>query len=232
MSRESPILIMSLRSGAGIDGLQGMCRTVAYGELDWSSGVHGQCGGRVHRDGQKDGVTEFYLVTDDGSDPVVMDVLGVKKIQLAGIRDPDRDVIETATDGAENIKKLAQFVIDRRNGKPRESKPAQVIELRPPRVQSIAPAPPLIEQAVEQEEGEQGDDAAGANEAIETLRVEEPPVQVAAVLEMFPRSPERAVLVPVVARPVVVPKTAPASDPKKPRPVSKLVEMLRRMKKE
>lgn len=49
---DAKVLIMSLRSGAGVDGLQGMCRTVVFGELDWSPGVHEQCVGRVHRDGQ------------------------------------------------------------------------------------------------------------------------------------------------------------------------------------
>lgn len=47
----SKLLIMSLRSGAGVDGLQGYCNTVVFGELDWSPGVHEQCIGRVHRDG-------------------------------------------------------------------------------------------------------------------------------------------------------------------------------------
>lgn len=39
----SRVLIISLRSGAGLDGLQHGCRTVVYGELDWSPKVHDQC---------------------------------------------------------------------------------------------------------------------------------------------------------------------------------------------
>lgn len=37
------VLIMSLRSGLGIDGLQTVSRTCVFGELDWSPGVHDQC---------------------------------------------------------------------------------------------------------------------------------------------------------------------------------------------
>ncbi len=37
------VLLMSLRSGAGLDGLQHVARTCVFGELDWSPGVHEQC---------------------------------------------------------------------------------------------------------------------------------------------------------------------------------------------
>ncbi|HEX4461929.1 MAG TPA: DEAD/DEAH box helicase, partial [Polyangia bacterium] len=33
---ESSVFVMSLRSGAGLDGLQHVCKTVVFGELDWS----------------------------------------------------------------------------------------------------------------------------------------------------------------------------------------------------
>lgn len=42
LSGETPVLIMSLRSGAGIDGLQDCCSVVVFGELDWSPGIHQQ----------------------------------------------------------------------------------------------------------------------------------------------------------------------------------------------
>jgi len=51
LAKETPVLIMSLRAGAGVDGLQHVCKTVVYGELDWSPGVHEQGVGRVFRDG-------------------------------------------------------------------------------------------------------------------------------------------------------------------------------------
>ena len=82
------VLVMSLRSGAGLDGLQHHCRTVVHGELDWSPAVHEQGTGRVHRDGQGDPVVAYFLVSETGSDPAVIDVLGIKREQIDGIRDP------------------------------------------------------------------------------------------------------------------------------------------------
>jgi SNF2 family DNA or RNA helicase len=113
-SKESPILIMSLRAGAGLDGLQYVCRTAVVGELDWSSGVLEQDFGRIARDGQKDPVTGYILLAEDGSDPIMADVLGVKKQQIDGIRDPDRDIIEKIQGSQSNhVKKLAQYYLDK-----------------------------------------------------------------------------------------------------------------------
>ena len=103
----SPLLIMSLRSGAGLDGLQHACRTVVFGELDWSYGCMEQCAGRIHRDGQPSKVVAYYLLADSGSDPVIASVLGIKRSQLEGIRDPKRDLIEKLDTGGDNIKQLA-----------------------------------------------------------------------------------------------------------------------------
>jgi SNF2 family DNA or RNA helicase len=106
------VLIMSLRSGAGIDGLQHCCRTVVYGELDWSPAVHEQSTGRVYRDGQRDPVAAYYLVSEEGSDPVIQSVLGLKRVQLEGVRSPDKAMFETVKRGA--ITDLAKAVLARR----------------------------------------------------------------------------------------------------------------------
>jgi hypothetical protein len=82
------VFIISLRSGAGLDGLQHVCNTVVAGELDWSPQVHEQIITRVHRDGQQDGCTAIYLVSEAGSDPVIAGILGVKRAQGHGILDP------------------------------------------------------------------------------------------------------------------------------------------------
>ena len=92
---DAQVLVMSLRAGAGLDGLQGHCRTVVFGELDWSPGVHDQAIGRVHRDGQGEPVVAYYLVSDSGSDPVLMDALGIKREQADGVRDPDAKLVQT-----------------------------------------------------------------------------------------------------------------------------------------
>lgn len=104
---DSRVLIMSLRAGAGLDGLQSQCKTIVFGELDWSYGVMEQCLGRVFRDGQTRGVTAYYLVADEGSDPVVADVLGVKKGQIEGMRDPSREPVTDAVD-PDHVKRLAR----------------------------------------------------------------------------------------------------------------------------
>lgn len=85
-SGRSKVLLMSNRSGAGVDGLQYVCHTVVYAELDWAPAVHEQFTGRVDRDGQEFPVFAYYPVADSGSDPVISDVLGVKRAQLEGIR--------------------------------------------------------------------------------------------------------------------------------------------------
>lgn len=123
---DTQVLIMSLRAGAGLDGLQSVCRTLVFGELDWSPGVHEQCVGRVYRDGQKDPVIAYFLVSDEGSDPVIADVLGLKKAQIEGVRDPDAALIET--EGShDGVRRLAESVL-----RSKGIDPTSIIELDKP----------------------------------------------------------------------------------------------------
>lgn len=109
---ESKVLIISLRAGAGLDGLQGKCRTVVFGELDWSPGVHEQCVGRVHRDGQKEPVVAYFLVSQSGADPIMAEVLGLKKAQIEGIRDDKQELVEKLqSDDGRHIRKLAEMYL-------------------------------------------------------------------------------------------------------------------------
>lgn len=108
------VMIMSLRAGAGLDGLQRCCRTVVFGELDWSPGVHEQCLGRPHRDGQVDPVAGYFLVSDTGSDPVIADVLGLKKAQIEGIRDPAGGLLERLDTGGGRVEQLAAAYLRQR----------------------------------------------------------------------------------------------------------------------
>lgn len=110
----SNLLIMSLRSGAGVDGLQGSCTTVVFGELDWSPSVHTQCIGRVHRDGQDSPCHAYFLVSEGGSDPIMIDVLGVKREQIEGVCNPDAALIERIDIGQNNIQRLAKEFLSRR----------------------------------------------------------------------------------------------------------------------
>lgn len=114
---DAKVFIMSLRSGAGLDGLQKCSRTVVFGELDWSPGVHEQCTGRVGRDGQEHPVVAYFLVADEGSDPIVADVLGVKTAQIEGSRDPQASLVETLEVDPDRIRRLATSYLARRAGK-------------------------------------------------------------------------------------------------------------------
>lgn len=78
---DSRVLMMSLRAGAGLDGLQGSCNVALFGELDWSPGIHKQLLGRFHRPGQINPVTGYFCVTDYGSDPIMLDALDLKKME-------------------------------------------------------------------------------------------------------------------------------------------------------
>lgn len=105
----SQVLIMSLRAGAGLDGLQHACRTVVFGELDWSPGVHEQAIGRVYRDGQKDPVVAYFLVADEGSDPVVSEIVGLKRTQIEGVRDPSAPLVtQLEASISDGVRKLAE----------------------------------------------------------------------------------------------------------------------------
>jgi len=90
ISGQSRVMFISLRSGIGLDGLQYVenCSYVVFGELDWSSTIHDQVSGRLARRGQEKQVTAIFLVSDSGSDPIVVDICGVKKSQSDGIFDP------------------------------------------------------------------------------------------------------------------------------------------------
>lgn len=95
---ETNLLILSLRSGAGLDGLQFRCSTVIFGELDWSPKVHEQLIGRLDREGQREQVTVIYLNTDEGSDPPMVELLGLKSSQSTGIVDPGKQLQARHTD--------------------------------------------------------------------------------------------------------------------------------------
>ncbi len=108
------ILIMSLRSGVGVDGLQEVCHTCVFGELDWSPGVHDQCIGRLNRDGLEGNVIAYFLISDAGSDPTVASVLGLKSAQAQGITDPKKKAPDFAQSAGERVKQLAQDYLARK----------------------------------------------------------------------------------------------------------------------
>lgn len=110
---ETNLFIMSLRSGAGVDGLQYRCSTVIFGELDWSGKIHEQVIGRFDREGQEEQITAIFLNSDEGSDPPMVDLLGIKASQASGITDPGR-VFESVSSDTSRIEALARQFLDKR----------------------------------------------------------------------------------------------------------------------
>lgn len=111
LTGETKLLIISLRSGAGLDGLQAICHRAVFGELDWSPGVHEQCAGRVHRDGQAEPTMAFYLVATAGADPIMVDVLGVKRGQIEHVRDPNAEAVIPKEVDPAHMTKLARAIL-------------------------------------------------------------------------------------------------------------------------
>jgi SNF2 family DNA or RNA helicase len=113
VSGKSPLMIISLRSGVGLDGLQFKCRDVVIGELDWSPMIHKQLIGRLRRNGQLEQVNAHFMIANGGSDPLLVETLGLKANQARGIMDPFIGPQETVNDES-RMKRLAELVLARR----------------------------------------------------------------------------------------------------------------------
>jgi superfamily II DNA or RNA helicase len=111
ISGDSRVLVMSLRSAAGLDGLQEACRVAVFGELDWSPQVHEQAIGRLHRDGQTDPVLAYFLHTDSGSDPAIVETLQIKRGQSEPMMSTDGKLFAQTVDNGDRIRRLAESVL-------------------------------------------------------------------------------------------------------------------------
>ncbi len=111
---DSQLLFISLRSGAGLDGLQEVSDTIVHVEFDWSPAVDEQLNGRLRRDGaSKDkSMLAVYMYANEGTDPLMLDARGVKASQQAGIMNPDQAVTGTAAD-PDRLRKLAERILQK-----------------------------------------------------------------------------------------------------------------------
>lgn len=108
---ESNVFILSLRSGAGIDGLQKVCKTAVFGELDWSPHVHDQCIGRLDRHGQTQHVQAFFLSIPDGSDPFMVEIAANKRSQHKGLvegQENEAEILSFDNGGKERVREMAK----------------------------------------------------------------------------------------------------------------------------
>lgn len=113
---DSKVMIISLRAGAGLDGLQSVSRTVVFGELDWSPGVHEQNVGRIYRDGQEDKVVAYFLIAEAGADPIMAEVLGLKLMQSEPVRNPQLELVEELSRDVDHVKRLAESYLQQVGG--------------------------------------------------------------------------------------------------------------------
>ena len=87
-SGRTNLIQLSLRSTAGLDGLQGRGTCVVNAELDWSPAVHSQGEDRLHTigiDELLDSILCYYMVTNTGMDETMQGALGLKVGQFVGI---------------------------------------------------------------------------------------------------------------------------------------------------
>jgi len=106
-SGEVKAVLLSLRTAAGLDGLQEAGTCVVFAELDWSPAIHAQCEDRLARMGANEGLDSilcYYLVASTGSDEVMQDALGIKVGQFTGLMgdegesEADRDLARRAAE--------------------------------------------------------------------------------------------------------------------------------------
>lgn len=82
----TPLVVMSSRSSAGIDGLQEQGTACVFGEIDWSPSVHSQCHSRLKRLGAAGRTMNAYaLVCRSSYDIVISDALRSKSQQIDGV---------------------------------------------------------------------------------------------------------------------------------------------------
>lgn len=109
---DARILIMSLRSGAGVDGLQRATNIAVFGELDWSPQVHEQAIGRLRRDGMSDSPpVAYFLNSASGSDPAIMETLQIKRNQSEPMLSPDGQLLANSVQDANRARTLARQVL-------------------------------------------------------------------------------------------------------------------------
>jgi hypothetical protein len=116
ISGRSKLMIISLRSGAGLDGLEQVCNTLVIGEMDWSPGVHNQLIWRLRRAAQpRWPVNVVFCHANGGADPVLMSTLGIKAGQAQGIERPGAAIEQVVSDTS-RIKELARAFLERNGG--------------------------------------------------------------------------------------------------------------------
>jgi SNF2 family DNA or RNA helicase len=112
---DAQVFVMSLRAGAGLNGLQDVAHVCVFGELDWSPAMHDQCIGRLHRDGQAESTVAYFLTSAVGSDPTMAQVLQLKRMQAEPLMDGEAELFAPTADSGDRIRDLAKDFLDKRD---------------------------------------------------------------------------------------------------------------------
>jgi hypothetical protein len=62
----------------------------------------------VYRDGQEDKVVAYFLVAEAGADPIMAEVLGIKRMQSEPVNNPNTELVEELAIDGDNVKRLAE----------------------------------------------------------------------------------------------------------------------------
>lgn len=82
------VMVANIQSGGvGIDGFQEVCSDVAFAEFSHTPNYHRQAEDRLHRSGQHNSVTSYYLVAPDTVDMDAVEVLDDRAKMLDGVLD-------------------------------------------------------------------------------------------------------------------------------------------------
>lgn len=82
------VMVANIQSGGvGIDGFQEVCSDVAFAEFSHTPNYHRQAEDRLHRPGQHNSVTSYYLVAPDTVDMDAVEVLDDRAKMLDGVLD-------------------------------------------------------------------------------------------------------------------------------------------------
>ena len=110
MEGKTRLCVLSLRAVTGLNLQEATC--VVFGELDWSPAVHTQAEDRAHRIGStQDSLLCYYLVSSEGSDRDMQELLGLKVsqfVQLMGDRVPSAEEVRAAQEAA--TKRVAELI--------------------------------------------------------------------------------------------------------------------------
>jgi hypothetical protein len=113
---DARVFIMSLRSGSGLNGLQEVCDTIVFGEIDWTPPPHTQAICRINRDGQIGPIDAFFLMSDSGADPKMAETVELKKMVSEPLVDPGAELVQESSEAAASRVRALALDVLRRHG--------------------------------------------------------------------------------------------------------------------